>query len=128
MYFLHCCWDIWGFVRQIGCKKKKIRKSMRFLLIGLLALSMIGHADFRAAGFACILVMWLFRCHPVFRAVVGACMLPKAWVSVFAFLPIGMYNGKRGFIRGRLLQILFYAIYPAHMLVFYLIKNATVGY
>ena len=39
-----------------------------------------------------------------------------------AFLPIGMCNGERGFIRGRALQLLFYAIYPAHMLVLWWVR------
>ncbi len=47
--------------------------------------------------------------------------------SMLAFLPISLYNGKRGFIRGAFLKYLFYFIYPLHIFIIYLIK-LNLGY
>ena len=98
------------------------------VLLALLGASAFSFADYRISGFGFILVLWLLRSHPVYRAVIGACFLPGLWKPGLAFIPIGLYNGRRGFIRGRALQFAFYAIYPAHMLLFFLIKSAMGGY
>ncbi|MBQ4171065.1 MAG: hypothetical protein II614_05590, partial [Ruminococcus sp.] len=47
---------------------------------------------------------------------------------MLSFLPISLYNGRRGFIKGPFLKYLFYFIYPAHIFVIYLIKANTVGF
>ena len=98
------------------------------LLLGLLIATVIFQADYGCSGFGFILMLYLLRQQPLFRAVVGACFLSSRWQAGLAFLPIGMYNGKRGFIRGRTASILFYAIYPVHMLILYWIKKQTVGF
>ena len=106
------------------------KKRIMYLLapFALLTLSFFSCADYGFYGVGFILMLWLLRKHPVCRAVVGVCMLPSRWIGGLAFIPMGMYNGKRGFIKGRVLQFAFYAFYPAHMLLFYLIKRATVGF
>ena len=44
--------------------------------------------------------------------------------AVFALIPIWLYNGKKG-ISSKALQYGFYAFYPAHMLVLYLLFTLT---
>ena len=76
---------------------------------------------------AVILALYLLRTKPVPRFIVGSsCLGSPVWGS-FAFLPIGMYNGKRGFIKGRALQLLFYVVYPAHMLLLWRIRMHMFG-
>ena len=98
------------------------------LLIGLLALSVVFRADFGCAGFGFILMLYLLRDHKLCQAVVGSCFLPARWVAGLAFIPINLYNGKRGFIRGKLLKYAFYLIYPVHLLLLFWVRKMTIGY
>ena len=97
-------------------------------LLGLLALSVVFRANYGCAGFGFILMLYLLRDQKLFRAVVGCCFLPDRWVAGSAFLPISLYNGKRGFICGRLLKYAFYLVYPLHLLVLFFIRKMTIGY
>ena len=97
-------------------------------LFALLLISIVLRSDYGGTGFCFILLMGLLRNYPVFRAATGACLLPSKWQAGVAFIPIAFYNGKRGFIKGPVLKILFYAIYPLHMLILYLIKKSMGGY
>jgi hypothetical protein len=51
-------------------------------------------------------------------------MLGSRWLAGLAFIPISMYNGRRGFIQGSLWKYAFYAFYPVHLLVIYLIQRS----
>jgi hypothetical protein len=79
-------------------------------------------ADYGFRGVGFILLLYVLRSQPLLRAVLGTCTLSGGWVAGLAFLPIGMYNEERGFIRGRLAKYAFYAIYPLHLLAIYLIR------
>ena len=70
----------------------------------------------------CVAALYLLRRWPVARFVVGSSCLGSPVFGSLAFLPIGMYDGMRGFIRGNALQLLFYAIYPAHMLALWWVR------
>ena len=104
------------------------RRPWGALLLCLLALSFVLHADYGGYGFGFILLMDLLRDRSVLRAVAGACSLPGQWRSGLAFVPIAFYNGRRGFIRGTVLQLLFYGAYPAHLLLLFFIKRSMGGY
>ncbi len=93
------------------------------LLFILFVISILLRADYGCSGFGFILLMGLLRDYPVFRAATGACFLSSRWQAGLAFIPIAFYNGKRGFIKGPVLKILFYAFYPLHMLILFLIKK-----
>lgn len=99
-----------------------------FLLILTFAVASVLKADYGSSGYGFILMLYLLRAQPLFQAVVGACFLTSRWQAGLAFFPIGLYNGKRGFIRGKAVSLLFYAIYPVHMLILYWIKKNTIGY
>ena len=116
------------------CLVEKIReeggkdpKSILFLLATFVLASVL-KADYGSSGYGFILMLYLLREQPLFQAVVGACFLNSRWQAGLAFLPIGLYNGKRGFLKGKTASILFYLIYPVHMLIFYWIKKNTIGY
>ena len=91
------------------------------VLIGLGALSVAAKADFAILGYAFIILIYALRNYEIFR-VMTAFLLNMHWYALIAFLPISMYNGKRGFIKGPVLKYAFYAFYPVHLLVFYFIK------
>ena len=101
-------------------KKEEMQKNGCLLLI-LLILSLALNADYGCSGFALILILYLLRESLLYKMVISMCLLSSHLKICVSFLVIGMYNGKRGFIRSRFLQILFYAIYPLHMFVFYLL-------
>ncbi len=86
------------------------------------------NADYGVTGFAFILLLYLLRERRILQAVLGSCILQSTWVGGLAFIPINLYNGKRGFIRGKVMKYLFYAAYPLHILILYWIKKNTVGY
>lgn len=91
-------------------------------LLGLFGLSILLLCDYGCAGFSFIVMLYLLRQHPLFRAIVGAGMLSSRWIAGLAFIPISMYNGRRGFIQGPFAKYIFYAFYPLHLLALYFIK------
>lgn len=90
------------------------------ILLGAV-LSVVLRADFSVLGFAFILLLYALREHEVLR-ILSAFVLNMHWWSLLAFVPISLYNGKRGFVHGKVLKYAFYAFYPLHMLVLYLFK------
>lgn len=90
-------------------------KAMFLCFAGLTAASFVADADFGCAGFAFILMLHLLRNQPIPQAAIGCCMLKGKWISGLAFIPINMYNGKRGFIKSLPGKYLFYAVYPVHL-------------
>lgn len=86
-------------------------------------------ADYGTTGMAFILLLYVLREKKVVQALLGSCLLNStAWKIVPAFLLINLYNGKRGFIKGKVFKYLFYAAYPLHMLILYAIRKKTFGY
>ena len=111
-------------IRDFQSDKKKLLA----LLLGLLALSVVFRADYGCAGFGFVLLLYLLRDQKIFRCIVGSCFLPDRWIAGLAFLPISLYNGKRGFIHSKPLKYAFYLIYPLHLLVLFWIRKKTIGY
>ncbi len=110
---------------------EKFRNSHSKLLLSLLlifAVSLVLRADYGFTGVGFILFIYLFRERKILQAFIGCCFFSKTWVILFAFIPINMYNGKRGFIKGNVGKYLFYAAYPAHILILYFIKQRYIGY
>ena len=114
---------LWVIRDYQGSREKKAAA-----LLGLLALSVVFRADYGCAGFGFILMLYLLRDQKLLQAVVGCCFLPDRWVAGLAFLPISLYNGKRGFIRGKPMKYAFYLVYPLHLLVLFWIRKMTIGY
>lgn len=92
-------------------------------VLALLAVSANFRADYGWKGFVFLLIMYGFRYYKPTQAVVGSCWLHYEWKACFAFLYINMYNGKRGFIKGKYMKYAFYVFYPVHILVLALLKN-----
>ena len=104
-------------------KKEGDRFKNTLLLFAVFLISVFLRADYGFGGFGFILLMGLLRNYPVYRAIIGTCFMSGTWQAGFAFIPIAFYNGKRGFVKNRFLKILFYVLYPLHMLVLFFIKK-----
>ena len=92
------------------------------LLLALLFISVKLSADYGWRGYIFILLMYLFRNERPAQAVCGSCWLYYEWKACFAFIPINLYNGKRGFITGKIAKYFFYAFYPLHLFILGILK------
>ncbi|MBE6284114.1 MAG: TraX protein [Mediterranea massiliensis] len=102
---------------------KNDSKRIAFLLVGLFIISIFLRADYGCRGFGFILLLYMLRSNKVIMSVVGACLLPSTWIGGMAFIPISKYNGKRGFIQGPFWKYAFYAFYPTHIFLLWLIRQ-----
>ena len=83
------------------------------------------HADYTCFAVVAVFLFYVFRdAHPAVRCGTGVAFLALTrtmsyyCATGFSFIPLILYNGKRG--RG--LKWLFYAFYPGHLLVLYLLQ------
>ncbi len=97
-------------------------------LLALFAAATVLKCDYGSNGFCFILFLYALREHELVRAVIGSGILSARWKAGLAFIPIALYNGKRGFIQGPVLKYAFYLIYPVHMLILYALKHRLIGY
>ena len=95
-------------------------------MIAMLMLSgavIVSRCDYGLSGFIFIMVMYAWHTHPVIKTGATAWLLPG---SLFVFLSsfiMTCYDGTRGFIRTPAMKYAFYAVYPVHLLIIYLIKQ-----
>lgn len=106
------------FYRNI---KSNLLKAL--LLLVALGASTVLKADYGTAGMVIILLLYVLRGHPIVQALAGYPLFSGGIFAVAAFIPINMYNGKRGFIRHPILKYAFYLFYPLHMLLLVAIKQ-----
>lgn len=115
-----------------------ILKILLFLLLGIL-----GFVDYGITGIFTIIVFYIFRNFKLawLGQVVSLALLyivffkgqsivvnffgveyffPLQGIGLLSLIPIWFYNGERG-KKNKILQYVFYAFYPAHMLMLYLI-------
>lgn len=117
-YTAICCYEHF--------KNQKL-KLMAALLV-LFVISVFFKADYGCRGFSFILFLYIMRESRILQAVIGSCFFANAIAALVSFIPINMYNGKRGFIKGTILKYVFYAAYPVHIFILYLIKEVFWGY
>lgn len=91
------------------------------LLIVAAAFAFVIKSDYAAVGVAFIILLYALKDNEPARPLTSF-LLGIPWMVLLAFVPISMYNGTRGFVRGRVLKYAFYAFYPVHMLVLYCFK------
>ncbi len=113
------------FLGLCGIWLYELFKDNRFMqilsLIALMAVSILFKADYGVLGYGFIIMMYALRNEPLLQAVCGCCLHSSTWKAGLAFIPINLYNGQRGWIKGRILQYAFYAVYPVHLFILYLI-------
>ncbi len=101
-------------------------RRMAVVLILLLAVSVLLRSDYGCSGYGFILLLYVLRSQRLLQAVIGSCFLGSRWMAGLAFIPINMYNGKRGFIQGNIAKYIFYVFYPLHLLIIYLAMRSLV--
>ncbi len=115
-----------GYLGIFVYEKFKKDKGMMLALLALLVFaSAFLRCDYGAKGFALIMILYFLRDEKPLMAVCGTGILAGG-INTFGvaagFATTLFYNGERGFIRGKVLKYCFYAIYPIHMLLIYLLK------
>lgn len=95
-------------------------------LIAIIAAGIVLHSDYGSSGVSFILLLYVLRRQTLMRAAIGCCFLGSRWIAGLAFIPIGLYNGERGFIKGAWAKYLFYAFYPLHLLLLYFVQQSIV--
>lgn len=101
---------------------RKTKENTHLLhIVALFILSFFMSADYGCFGFGFIMLLHLLRSNKAIMVIVGTCVLPSRLMAGTAFIPICMYNGKRGFATGKIAKYAFYLFYPIHLFILYLI-------
>jgi len=95
---------------------------MAAFVFGLIGINILLRSDYGNYGIGFILLLYFLRQNRIYQAAAGCCYLGSRWIAGLAFIPINLYNGQRGFIRGTFGKYLFYIFYPLHLFIFYLIR------
>lgn len=92
------------------------------VLIGCTTL--MAETDYALNGFVLTLLFFMFRGRPDLQILFGLpLMYEYGFMGILmAFAVIFLYNGERGFIHGKAAKYAFYAFYPAHLMLIYLIR------
>lgn len=103
--------------------KSEWHQAVRVVLLVVIAaggmcLAYLMQTDYDAMGVMVILVLYLTRKIRGLQILAG-CLAFCWWElpAIVAFIPIAFYNGKRGLK----IKYLFYAFYPLHLLILYLV-------
>lgn len=96
--------------------REKYYMQIPIALLGCLIAYLV-NSDYDYRGIILIVLLYIFRYNRSMQAISGSIALYWEWQAIFAFIPICMYNGKRG----RNIKYFFYVFYPAHLLLLYLI-------
>lgn len=94
-----------------------------FSVLGIFLLTFVVRADYGAKGYALIFLFYALRQSNLLKIVCGPLVLGEGIKPLPAFIPISMYNGKRGFIKAKPLKYAFYVFYPLHLLIIGIIKK-----
>ena len=99
--------------------KTSLSKALCMGTVAILTISL--RTDYSLNGVLLILLMYLLRNQPAVQAILSYPLLSGGIFAFAAFLPINLYNGKRGFVQTPFWKFFFYAFYPLHILLLVLI-------
>ena len=102
---------------EVILSKSNTRLAIR--LFACIAAPILLRCDYNDCGVGFIILLYVLRHNRIFQAAAGCSFLYYRWIAGLAFIPINLYNGRRGFIQGPWAKYLFYAFYPVHFLVLY---------
>ncbi len=97
-------------------------------MFAVLFLSTKVNADYSYRGFILLMIFYWLRKQRTAQALIASSWLYYEWAAGFAFIPINMYNGKRGFIQSRPAKYFFYLFYPLHLLIIWMVRKRLLGY
>ena len=88
-------------------------------LLGLVIL--LVDTDYSWKGYGLVLIFYMFRGRPDIQTLFGIPLMYEYGIIgiMMAFAVIWLYNGERGFIRGKAMKYAFYAFYPLHLMLIY---------
>lgn len=113
-----------GFLAMCGLDRFKQNKVVSLLIVvGLILASRYLNADYRLGGLLFILLLYGLRREKVLQCLVSPFFLPMKLMVFFSLLLTCLYNGQRGFIKTSFWKYFFYAFYPLHMLIIYLLAR-----
>lgn len=92
-------------------------------IAGLFLVSYYFEADYSFWGYTLILILYFLRYEKLAQALLGSFWLYWEWKACFAFIFINMYNGERGFIKGKFGKYFFYLYYPLHLAVLEILRH-----
>lgn len=112
-----------GFIALYILDNIKTDAEKTIYIFGVVILSLLLKSDYGAKGVILIILLYLLKNQLPFASVLSLGLLSGGVAAWCAFLPINMYNGKRGFIKGNVMKYAFYAFYPVHMFILFAIKK-----
>ena len=106
----------------IDTSRSKWVTQTSLVLIGCTTL--MAETDYSLNGFILTLLFFMFRGRSDLQMLFGLpLMYEYGFMGILmAFAVIFLYNGERGFIHGKAAKYAFYAFYPAHLMLIYLIR------
>ena len=109
-----------GLCALEGLQDRPMQRAVCVLGLALASMGLL--CDYGARGYAMVLMLYVLRDYPLEKTALGSCITLSTWRAGFAFIPINLYNGKRGFIQGPVLKYAFYAFYPLHIFVLWRLR------
>lgn len=102
--------------------ESKLNTLLKFVpSILIVLISQYLHIDYGTRGVLLIVLMYYLRKNTIAKTITAFPFLSGGYPAWCSFIFINLYNGKRGFIKGMLAKYSFYAFYPIHILLLYLI-------
>ena len=121
-------WELTLGMVALICLKKIEEGDLNYGLQVVLRLAVIGavafgaemlNLDYGMNGIISIVALYVFRQNRILQLLVGAISFMWERIAPLSFLLLAFYNGKRG----RRIKYAFYAFYPAHLLILYIIAR-----
>ena len=80
--------------------------------------------DYSWRGYGLVLIFYMFRGRPDLQTLFGIPLMYEYGIIgiMMAFAVIWLYNGERGFIRGKAWKYAFYSFYPVHLMLIYCLR------
>lgn len=112
-----------GLASIFCLEEMNLKPHCMFYLVILWILSIFLRSDYGFGGVLLISLFYLTKEAPFIRFLLSAFIFYLFFgtfelPALLAFIPIALYNGKRG----PTIQMIFYWIYPLHMILFYLLR------
>jgi len=114
---------IWGI--KLVSRYDKIKKLILSVVIVALGMVIAKYmkTDYGSFGVAAIVLLYVCSSNRKLQCILGAIIFSWEVTAILSFVIIYFYNGERGI---KLNKYLFYAFYPAHILILYFIYRIII--